>query len=74
MKTALQIEISFDQILALVKSLTKKQKIELSKELEKYVIDSKLSQLLEIFKTDQLSLETIDEEVETVRQEIYDEK
>lgn len=74
MKTALQIEISFDQILALVKSLTKKQKIELSKELEKYVIDSKLSQLLEIFKTDQLSLETIDEEVEMVRQEIYDEK
>lgn len=74
MKTALQIEISFDQILGLVKSLPKKQKIELVKELEKEVIDSKLSKLLEIFKTDELTLETIDTEVEKVRREIYDER
>lgn len=74
MKAALQIEVTFEQILTLVKSLPNKQKIQLSKELEKDVIDSKLSKLLEIFKTDDLSLETIDAEVEQVRQEIYDEK
>ena len=74
MKAALQIEVTFEQILSLVKSLPKKEKIKLSKELEKDVIDSKLSKLLEIFKTDELSIETIDDEVEKVRQEIYDEQ
>ena len=39
MKTALQIEISFEQVLELVKGLSKKQKIELSKQLEKDVLD-----------------------------------
>ena len=73
MKTALQIEVSFEQVLELVKNLSKRQKIKLSKQLEADVIDSKLSHLLESFKTDELSLETIDEEVEKVRQEIYDE-
>ncbi|WP_310990972.1 type II toxin-antitoxin system VapB15 family antitoxin [Aequorivita marina] len=74
MKTALQIEVTFDQILTLVKSLPKKEMIKLSKELEKEVIDSKLSKLLEVFKTDELPLETITAEVEKVRQDIYDEK
>lgn len=74
MKAALQIEVSFEQILELVRSLPNKQKIQLSKELEKDVIDSKLSKLLEIFRTDKLSLEIIDAEVQHVRREIYDEK
>lgn len=72
MKTALQIDITFDQILSLVKQLPKKQKIKLTKELEKEVIDSKLSELLQTFKTNELSLKTINEEVESVRQEFYD--
>ncbi|HBL78770.1 type II toxin-antitoxin system VapB15 family antitoxin [Aequorivita vladivostokensis] len=74
MKAALQIEITFEQILALIKSLPKKERIKLSKELEREIIDSKLSKLLETFKTDELSLETIDAEVEKVRQDIYDEQ
>lgn len=74
MKTALQIDLTFDQILSLVKQLPKKQKIKLSKELEKEAIDSKLTRLLETFKTDELDLKTIEEEVEIVRQEIYDRK
>ncbi|MCO5231743.1 MAG: hypothetical protein M9958_11385 [Chitinophagales bacterium] len=71
MKTALQIDITFDQILSMVKQLSRKQKIELSKELEKEAIDSKLTQLLKSFKTKELDLKTINSEVETVRQEIY---
>jgi len=70
MKTALQIDLTFDQILSLVKQLPKKQKIKLSKELEKEAINSKLTRLLETFKTDELDLKTIDDEVEIVRKSI----
>lgn len=72
MKTALQIDLTFDQILSIVRQLPKQQKIKLSKELEKEAIDSKLSSLLRSFRTDELDLKTITEEVEIVRQEIYD--
>lgn len=74
MKTALQIDVTFDQILSLIKQLPKQEKIKLSKELEKDVIDSNLSKLLKKFNTDELDLATIDAEVETVRQEIYDQQ
>ena len=72
MKTALQIDLTFDQIVALVKQLPKQQKIKLTKVLEKEAIDSKLSKLLKTFKSKELSLKTINEEVEIARQEIYD--
>jgi hypothetical protein len=72
MKTALKIDFTFDQILSLVKQLPKQQKIKLSKELEKEVIDSKLSKLLKIYKTEELSLKTINEESEKVRKELYE--
>ena len=71
MKTALQIDITFEQILSMVRQLPKQQKVKLTKELEREVIDSKLSRLLKTFKTKDLDLKTIDEEVESVRQEIY---
>ncbi|MDR2146775.1 MAG: hypothetical protein LBE91_09995 [Tannerella sp.] len=72
MSTALQIDLTFDQILSVVKQLPKQQKLKLTKELEKEVIDAKLSRLLKIFKTKELDIETITDEVENVRQEIYD--
>lgn len=72
MKTELQIEISFEQILDLVRKLPRKQKIAISKELEKEAIETKLSQLLNTFKTDELSLDTIDEAAEKVRQKRYE--
>ena len=72
MKTALQIDVTFDQILSIVRQLPKQQKIKLTKELEKEVIDSKLSRLLKTFSTKELDLKTITEEVEIVRQEMYD--
>ena len=71
MKTALQIDLTFDQILSVIKQLPKQQKIKLSKELEKEVIDSKLSCLLKTFRTKELDLKTITQEVEIVRQDVY---
>jgi hypothetical protein len=65
------IHLAFDQILELVKQLPKKEKIRLSKELEKDIIDAKLTSLLKAFKTDELDQETIDKEVEIVRAELY---
>ncbi|MBC7422655.1 MAG: hypothetical protein H7334_04275 [Ferruginibacter sp.] len=72
MRTALQVDITFEQVLALVKQLPVKEKIMLTKELEKEGIESKLSGLLKTFTTKELSLKTINEEVEIVRQKMYD--
>ncbi len=72
MDTALKIGITYEQLLSVVKQLSIQQKIQLTKELERDSIETKLSDLLSMFKTDELTLEIIDEEVEKVRQEIYD--
>lgn len=72
MRAALQIDITFDQVLELVKKLPRKEKIKLTKELEKEGIESRLTGLLKTFRTKELSLKTINEEVEIVRQQIYD--
>lgn len=68
----MQIDLTFEQVLSVVKQLPKEQQIQLTKELEKEVIGDKLTRLLKSFRTNDLSLETINEEVELVRQEIYD--
>lgn len=65
------IGLGFDQILDLVRQLPKKEKIRLSKELEREIIDTKLTALLKAFKTDELTQETINKEVEIARAEIY---
>lgn len=65
------IDLEFSQILKLVKQLSKKEKVRLSKELEKEIIDTKLTELLKAFKTDDLDQSTIDKEVEKVRTELY---
>lgn len=72
MKTAIQIDITFEQILSMVKQLPRLQKVKLTEELEKEAIDTKLSRLLKTFKTKNLDLKTINEEVESVRQEIHE--
>ena len=74
MKTVLEIDVTFDQILNLVRQLPREQQLKLTKELERETIDTKLSRLLKTFETKDLDLETITEEVEIVRQEIYDRK
>jgi predicted DNA-binding protein YlxM (UPF0122 family) len=72
MKTALQVDITYEQVLNLVRQLPTKEKIRLTKDLEKEAIDSKLSGLLKMFRTQELSLKTINEEVEIVRQQMYE--
>ena len=65
------IDLGFDQILDLVRQLPKKEKIRLSKELEREIIGTKLTALLKAFKTNDLDQETINKEVEIVRTELY---
>lgn len=74
MKEAIQLEVTYDQVLSLVKKLPTRQKIKLSKDLEKEGIASKLGEILKSFKTNELSLETINEEVGIVRQKFYERK
>ena len=66
-----QISLNFEQILELVKQLPQTDLLRLSKELEKSTRDQKLTELLAIFQTDELDLETINEEVEVIRAELY---
>jgi len=65
------IDLDFDQILDLVKQLPKKEMLRLSKELEREIIDAKLTSLLKAFKTVDLDQSIIKKEVEIVRSEIY---
>ena len=65
------IDLDFNQILDLVRQLPKKEKIKLSKALEREIVDIKLGALLKAFKTDSLNQKTIDREVEIVRAKIY---
>jgi len=69
-----QLPLTFDQILTLVKQLSTAEKLLLSKEIEKETLNNKLTELLEIFQTDELSLEEITEEVEIVRSQVYPRK
>ena len=74
MKTALDIDLSFDQIMSIVRQLSKEDKIKLTQELEKEAIESRLSRVLKSFRSDEFDLATVNEEVEVVRKEIYDKK
>lgn len=68
------IKLSFPQLLELVKKLPGEQKLKLSKELEKETIQSKLTELLTSFRTDDLTMDEITEEVEKVKQQKYDQR
>jgi hypothetical protein len=67
----LQISLNFNQILEIVQQLSDQEKLELNQVLTKDLINKKLTGFLEDFKTDELSLELINQEVETVRSEMY---
>lgn len=69
-----QISLSYQQILGLVKQLPSEDKVKLSRELARESLDSRLSRLLSSFRTDELTLEEIDAEVEDVRSQLYAKK
>lgn len=68
------MNLSFSQILELIRNLPGDQKIKISQELEKETIGSKLTELLKAFRTDKLSMDEITAEVEQVRQDLYDKR
>lgn len=68
------MNLSFSQILELVKNLPGEQKIKISRELEKETIGSKLTELLSAFRTDKISMDEITSEVEQVRQGLHDKR
>jgi len=68
METPVKLDLTFNQILTLVNQLSKAEKNKLVEELEKELLDKKLSMLLKSFETEELDLDTIIEEVEKVRQ------
>ncbi|QNH57237.1 type II toxin-antitoxin system VapB15 family antitoxin [Limnospira indica] len=72
--TQYQLSLSFEQVLSLVKQLPEADKLKLSQALSKDLLDSKLTHLLQCFKTDEISLAEITQEVEAVRTEIHDEQ
>lgn len=69
-----QISLSYEQVRSLVNQLPMKEMTKLSKELEKQVKNQTLTKLLDSFRTDEISQEEIDAEVEKVRTEIYEQK
>ena len=69
-----RISLSFSQIMDLVRQLPFNEKVKLGKEIEQEARNIKLSELLSTFRTDELTEDVINTEVDIVRQEIYDEK
>lgn len=72
MIASLQLDVTYEQVIALVRKMPLSEKLKLSEELENDAINSKLSKLLKTFKTKELSIETINAEVELVRQQMYE--
>lgn len=71
---SLKIRLNYNQILDLAKQLSDEDKLQLNRELAVEVKRIKLKQLLESFKNDDISLEEINNEVESVRQELYEKR
>lgn len=71
MKADLKVTLTIDQILDLIRQLPTADKIKVGKELEKELIESRLTKLLEAFETDEISEEDIGDAVEEVREERY---
>lgn len=71
---AFNIELSYNQILDLVRQLPKSEKKKLTEELFRESLSSELNYFLNKFKTEDLSDEDILSEVEAVRSQRYAKK
>ncbi|MFA4853347.1 MAG: hypothetical protein WC599_12590 [Bacteroidales bacterium] len=70
----LKLSLTYDQLIGLIRQLPTREKIRLGREIAKEALDTKLTRLLNLFKTDELSEELITKEVELVRAELYAKK
>ena len=71
---AFKISLTYNQVLDLVRQMPVKDKARLSNELAKEAADKRLSKLLSAFKTNELTEDEINNEVEKARSEIYAQK
>lgn len=69
---SLKIRLNYSQVLELARQLSDEDKLELNRALSVEARSIKLRRLLKTLKTDEISQEEIDEEVEAVRQEAYE--
>lgn len=69
---SLKIRLNYSQVLELARQLSDEDKLELNRALSAEARSIKLRRLLKTLKTDEISQEEIDEEVEAVRQEAYE--
>jgi len=70
----LNLPLTYNQIIGLVRQLPVAEKIRLGQEIAKETLDVRLTRLLGLFKTNELSEEIISKEVELVRAELYAKK
>jgi hypothetical protein len=70
----LKLSLTYDQLIGLIRQLPASEKIKLGREIAREALDTKLSKLLQLFKTDDLTEDAITKEVEQVRAELYAKK
>jgi hypothetical protein len=71
MKT-INVELNKNQFIQLIKSLDDEDKLEIFNELKKSLFLKRFNKLLKSTKTDELTLEEITKEVESVRKSRYE--
>lgn len=72
--SSFRINLTYNQVLDLVRQLPKKDKAKLSSELAKEPIDKRLTRILSSFAADGITQKEINQEVEEARAEIYAKK
>ncbi|MCK9414437.1 MAG: hypothetical protein M0Q53_19200 [Prolixibacteraceae bacterium] len=70
---AINIELDKSQFLKIIKQLDDKDKLELFNELKKSLFLKRFNRLLKSTRTDELTLDEITKEVESVRKQRYEE-
>jgi hypothetical protein len=69
---SISLTLSLDQVKSIVRQCSLEEKIEIAHFLEEETFETRFNRLLQQLKTDDLSLEEITQEVETVRQQRYE--
>ena len=72
--SSFKINLTYNQVLDLVRQLPKKDKAKLSNELAKETIDKRLTRILSSFAAEDITQKEINQEVEEARTEIYAKK